>query len=152
MGKSSKVNQVILIIIDDVRSSHLFELMEKGKGKLPNMKALASNGIFSKNCITSFPSITYPCFSNIILGTYSGYFPKDGSGIPTYHWVNRTDPPSKEEIPFIREYNGLQAFEVPNDIGPNAKTIFEQAGEGNFLSVMNIVNRGSYFYPKSMVT
>jgi len=150
MSKGSKVNQVVLIIIDDVRSSHLFGLMDKGK--LPTIKSLVLNGVFSKNCITSFPSITFPCYANIVLGSYSGYYPKEGSAIPMYHWVGRTDPPTEDgPLPIIREYNGIQAFEIPNDIGPNAKTIFEQAGDGNFLSVLNMVNRGSYFYPDSML-
>ena len=150
MSKGSKVNQVILVIIDDVRSSHLFGLMEKGK--LPNIKSLVDNGIYSRNCITSFPSITYPCYANIVLGTYSGYYPKEGSAIPTYHWVGRTDPPAEDgPLPIIREYNGIQAFEIANDLGPNAKTIFEQAGDGNMLSVLNMVKNGSYFYPGSMI-
>ncbi|MHA1689566.1 MAG: alkaline phosphatase family protein, partial [Promethearchaeota archaeon] len=86
MTHISKINQIILILLDDVRSSHLFGLIEGGK--LPTMKKIMDNGIFSKNCITSFYSVTFPCYPNIITGVYSGYFPKEGSGIPAYHWVN----------------------------------------------------------------
>ena len=73
MARSSLVDQVILILIDDVRASHLFDLI--GKGKLPNIAQIAENGVSSQNCITSFPSITFPCYSNVIIGSYSGYFP-----------------------------------------------------------------------------
>lgn len=151
MVKSSKVNQVILLVIDDIRASHMFQFIREGK--MPHFQELINNGISSENCITSYPAITFPCYSNIVLGTYSGYYPKEGSGIPMYHWVARGDPPTKgDEYPIYRQYNGMQTFEVSNDIGPNAKTIFEQAGEGNFFSSLNIVDRGSYFYPHSMVT
>ena len=65
MSRSAKVKQIILIIIDDVRASHLFDLMNQEK--LPNIANLAGNGILSQNCITSFPSVTFPCYPNILL-------------------------------------------------------------------------------------
>ncbi|MHA1488938.1 MAG: alkaline phosphatase family protein [Promethearchaeota archaeon] len=147
MSSKAKVNQVVLIVIDDVRASHLFDLMDNGK--LPNIAQLAKSGIMSRNCITSFPSITFPCYSNIIIGAYSGYYPKEGSGIPTYHWINRSDPPSKSKrLPFIRSYSPASGIRrINNDLGANVQTIFEQAGKGNLLSAMNIVNRGSIFQP-----
>ena len=54
MARTSLVDQVILILIDDVRASHLFDLMTKGK--LPNIAQIAKNGISSQNCITSYPT------------------------------------------------------------------------------------------------
>jgi len=143
MSARTKVNHVILIIIDDIRAEHLFALLDSGR--LPNMATLAKNGISCRNCITSFPSITYPCYSNIVVGSYSGYYPKEGSGIPCYHFVARSDPPSKgDKLPIIRFYgSGRHLKELNNDLGNNVQTIFEQAGEGNFLSSLNIVYRGS---------
>ena len=91
MAHYSKTNQVILILVDDVRSSHIFELISQKK--LPNLAKLSQSGIVCQNCITSYPSVTFPCYSNIITGTYSGYFPIQGSGIPLYHYVRRLDPP-----------------------------------------------------------
>jgi predicted AlkP superfamily pyrophosphatase or phosphodiesterase len=145
MSRQAKVNQIILIIIDDVRASHLFDLITQGK--LPNMAMLAGNGISSENCITSFPSVTFPCYPNIITGAYSGYFPIEGSGIPGYHWIARSDPPlSGKKVPFIRNYdNRNHIWKIGKDLGNNCKTIFEQAGKGNFLSALNVVFRGSYF-------
>ena len=143
MSRKAKVNQVILLIMDDVRAEHLFDLMNEGKA--PNMTSLAEKGISCRNCITSFPSITYPCYSNIITGAYSGYYPKEGSGVVNYHWVGRTDPPSEgKRFPIIRNYGaGRQLWRLGKDVGKRVQTIFEQAGEGNFLSALNVLFRGS---------
>jgi hypothetical protein len=145
MTKNVIVNRVVLIILDDVRSEHLFNLIEQGK--LPNMAHLAESGIKSNNCITSFPSVTLPCYANIITGSNSGYYPKEGSGVPSYHWINRTDPPSEsKKPPFIRNYSVRRdVFKINKDIGLNVKTIFEQANEGNFLSIISFLFRGSTF-------
>lgn len=145
MGKSAKVNQIILIILDDVRAEHLFNLMREGK--LPNITQIAEHGIICESCITSFPSVTLPCYADIITGCNSGYYPKEGSGVPSYHWLNRTDPPSeKKKPPFIRNYSDRRGiFKINKDIGSNVKTIFEQAGDGNFLSATSFLYRGSTF-------
>ena len=145
MTKIAKVNQVVLIILDDVRSEHLFNLIERGR--LPNIAYLLENGINSSNCITSFPSVTLPCYANIITGSNSGYYPKEGSGVPGYHWINRTDPPSEnKKPPFIRNYSERKdVLKINKDIGSNVKTIFEQAGEFNNLSVTSFLYRGSIF-------
>jgi len=147
MPRNSLVNQVILIIIDDVRASHLFDLIKQNK--LPNIAQLAQNGISCQNCITSFPSITFPCYSNIVIGSYSGYFPIEGSGVPMYYWVGRTDPPSEgKRFPIMRNYGkGSHLLKLNKDLGPNCQTIFEQAGEGNFFSSLNLLNRGSILLP-----
>jgi len=145
MSRNAKVNQVILIILDDVRASHLFDLINQGK--LPNMAELAENGVSCNNCITSYPSITFPCYGNIITGSYSGYFPKEGNAVPLYHWLNREDPPvEKRKPPFIRNYGDrAQLLKINRDIGTKVKTIFEQAGDNNFLSATSFLYRGSFF-------
>lgn len=145
MTRSAKVNQVILIILDDVRAEHLFKWMKEGK--LPNISQLAINGVSCQNTVTSFPSVTLPCYADIITGSNSGFFPKEGSGVPNYHWLDRTDPPSeKRKPPFIRNYSERRdIFKINKDIGKHAKTIFEQAGEGNFLSATSFLYRGSIF-------
>ncbi|MBD3197088.1 MAG: hypothetical protein GF317_18685, partial [Candidatus Lokiarchaeota archaeon] len=149
MVKHSKINQVIILIIDDVKSSQFFSLLDNGK--LPNFRKLTNNGIFSKHCITSFPSVTFPCYPNIVTGSYSGYYPEEGSGIPAYHWVSREDPPSEaKRPPKIRNYSvSSHIWKIGRDLGKNVKTIFEQAENGNFFSSLNIIFRGSYFSPPS---
>ncbi|MFW9999587.1 MAG: alkaline phosphatase family protein [Candidatus Hodarchaeota archaeon] len=145
MGRNAKVNQVIMIILDDVRAEHIFKLMKEGK--LPNIIQIADNGITCSNCITSYPAITFPCYGNIITGSYSGYYPKEGNAVPLYHWINRTDPPStSKKAPFIRNYGDRsQVLKINKDIGKNVKTIFEQAPEGNMLSSLCFLYRGAYF-------
>ncbi len=152
MPRIGLVDQAILILIDDVRASHLFDLI--GKGKLPNIAQIAEKGVSSKNCITSYPSITFPCYSNVIIGSYSGYFPKEGSGIPMYHWVGRSDPPVEaKRFPIIRNAGkGSHLLKLNDDLGPNCQTIFEQAGNGNFLSSLNLINRGSTLIPPKEYT
>ncbi len=149
MVAKAKINQVIIIIIDDVRAEHIFKWLNQGK--LQNIAKIANNGITSWNCITSFPSITYPCFPNIINGAYSGYYPKEGSGIPAFHWIARTDPPSEgRTLHLIRDYSlGFQAWKSNEDLGPNVQTIFEQVGDGNFFSSFSIIYRGSLFFPQT---
>ncbi|TXT55490.1 MAG: Type I phosphodiesterase / nucleotide pyrophosphatase [Promethearchaeota archaeon] len=146
---ASRLNHVILIILDDVRSAHLFKLIDKGK--LPHIAKLVNGGTYSRTCITSFPSVTFPCYSNILLGAYSGYYPKAGSGIPAYHWLDRSDPPlSSKRPPKIHNYStSRDIWKIGKHLGKNVKTIFEQGGEGNFLSSLNIIFRGSYFSPPS---
>jgi len=145
MSQSAKVNQVILIIIDDIRAEHLFNLIKEGR--LPNIAKIAEDGIKCSNCVTSYPAITFPCYGNIVTGAYSGYFPKEGSGVPMYHWLNREDPPStSKKSPFIRNYGDRsQSLKVNKDIGKNVKTIFEQAPQGNILSSSCFLFRGAFF-------
>jgi len=97
MSRNTKVNQVILIILDDVRAEHLFKWMKEGK--LPNIAQLAENGVSCQNTVTSFPSVTLPCYADIITGANSGFFLKEGSGVPSYHWIDRTVPPSEKNKP-----------------------------------------------------
>ncbi|MFW9941792.1 MAG: alkaline phosphatase family protein [Candidatus Thorarchaeota archaeon] len=145
MSRSGKVNQVILIILDDVRAEHLFRWMKEGK--LPNIAQLADNGVSCQNTVTSFPSVTLPCYADIITGANSGFFPKEGSGVPSYHWIDRTFPPlEKKKPPFIRNYSERRdVLKINKDIGKHVKTIFEQAGDGNFLSATSFLYRGSTF-------
>jgi len=145
MSRSAKVNQVVLIIIDDVRAEHLFKLISEGR--LPNIAKIAENGIKCSNCVTSYPAITFPCYGNIVTGSYSGYFPKEGCAVPLYHWINRIDPPlMSKKPPFIRNYGERsQLLKINKDIGKNVKTIFEQAPQGNILSSSCFLFRGAYF-------
>ena len=142
MNSKKNINHAIIFIVDDVRAQDFFTLIEKNK--LPNIKKLVNEGTYCDNCITSYPSITYPCYSNIVLGTYSDYFLKIGSGIPMYHFVDRNPSQElKKRFPKIINCgkNGLP--KLNKLIGTNCKTIFEQAGEGNFLSSLNLISRGS---------
>lgn len=140
----NKVNRVILCIIDDVRVSQFFELMNKGM--LPNCKNLIESGMFSKNCVTDFPSVTYPTQVSTITGTYTGDYTKEPChGIPLYNWMGRN-----YTRPILRNYGSkdLQIYRMNEDLGQNCQTICEMIEEGNKTSITQYINRGvDYFFP-----
>jgi hypothetical protein len=141
----NKINRAIFIIIDNLQSDHLFDFANRGL--LPNIKKLMENGIYSKNCITDFPPITYPTQVSLITGTLTGdYRQEDCHGVPLMNWMGRDQSP-----PYLRDYTArtMQIFKLNTDIGKRCKTIFEMAGEGNKASIAQFINRGAdYFFPE----
>jgi hypothetical protein len=105
------------------------------------------NGIYSENCITDFPPITYPTQVSIITGTYNGDFRNEPShGIPLLNWMNRSVAP-----PVLREYasKNLQIYKLNEEMGNNCRTLLEMVGEGNKASIAQFINRGSnYIFPE----
>jgi hypothetical protein len=117
------------------------------KGLLPNLKKLLENGIYSENCITDFPPITYPTQVSLITGTYTGDFKKELShGVPLLNWMNRDVTP-----PILREYASLnlQIYKLNKEMGDNCRTLLEMVGDGNKASIAQFINRGSnYIFPE----
>ncbi len=141
----NKITHIILCIIDNVRSDHLFNFVNRGL--LPNIKKLMDNGIYSKNCITDFPPITYPTQVSMITGTYTGDYQKElCHGVPLVNWMGRDKSP-----PILRNYTSrdLQIYKLNNDIGNRCKTILEMVENGNTSSITQFISRGAdYFYPE----
>ncbi|MFX1456645.1 MAG: alkaline phosphatase family protein [Promethearchaeota archaeon] len=141
----NKINRVILCIVDNLRSDHLFQFVKKGW--LPNIEKLMEEGIYSKNCITDFPPITYPTQVSLLTGTYTGDFRKeDCHGVPLMNWMGRDLAP-----PYLRDYTArnMQIYKLNDDIGNRSKTIFEMVGEENTASIGQFINRGAdYFFPE----
>jgi len=141
----NKVNRVILCIIDNVRSDHLFNFIDRGL--LPNIRKLMENGIYSKNCITDFPPITYPTQVSILTGTYTGDFRKEYChGVPLMNWMDRSVIP-----PMLRDYTSrnLQIYKLGTDIGERCKTLLEMVEGGNKSSIGQFIKRGAnYFFPE----
>ncbi len=141
----NKVNRLIYIIIDDVRTDHFFDFINRGL--LPNLKKLMENGIYSENCITDFPPITYPTQVSLLTGTYTGNFKKEPChGVPLLNWMGRDWAP-----PMLREYaaKDLQIYKINKDMGNNCQTILEMVGDGNKASIAQFINRGSdYIFPE----
>jgi len=141
----NKVNRLIYIIIDNLRAEHFFDFIKKGL--LPNLNNLMENGIYSKNCITDFPPITYPAQVSAITGTYTGDYKKElCHGIPLLNWMGRDVAP-----PILREYasTNLQIYNLNNEIGKNCRTILEMIDNGNTASIAQFINRGSdYIFPE----
>ncbi len=134
MGKHAK--HIILLIADDV-SGRLFRKLYDEE-KLPNLKNLGESGIVTDKCVTTFPSITLPTQPNIMTGAYSGYYPKSGGGIPVYHWFDREVNP-----PQFRFYTSLHALQQTHQIEDKVKTLFEQVGDGNTISLVQYCARGA---------
>ncbi|TET02761.1 MAG: hypothetical protein E3J90_02435 [Promethearchaeota archaeon] len=145
----NQIKHVIFCIIDDVRSDQFFKLISDGS--LPNLKRLMNQGIYSKNCITDFPSLTYPSQVSMMTGTYTGnYLEELCHGVPSFHWMERNQVP-----PFLRSYNSIgsneriQIYKLNDDLGNNCKTLFEMVGEGNTVSISQFISRGvSYLFPE----
>jgi hypothetical protein len=142
----NQVNRIILCIIDDVRAEHFFEFINKGL--LPNLTKLLENGVYSRNCITDFPAITYPTQASILTGTYTGDYRKEKChGIPLLNWMGRD-----YSRPILRSYGGrnLQIYKINDDLGDNCRTILEMVGNGNKTSIAQFISRGaSYYFPEN---
>ena len=149
MNLMNQIKHVIFCIIDDLRSDQFFKLIDVGS--LPNLKKLMNAGIYSKNCITDFPSLTYPTQVSMMTGTYTGnYLEELCHGVPSFHWMERNEIP-----PFLRSYNSIgsderiQIYKLNDDLGNNCQTLFEMVGEGNTASISQFISRGAdYLFPE----
>ena len=108
------------------------------------------NGIFSKNCVTDFPTITYPTQQSLITGTYTGDYRKElCHGVPLSDWMGRDIAPPK-----LRSYaaKDLQIYKMNEDLGLNCQTILEMIDDGNTSSIVQFINRGAdYFFPENKI-
>jgi len=108
------------------------------------------NGIYSKNCVTDFPAITYPTQVSIITGTYTGdYRTEQCHGIPLSNWMGRDYNP-----PLIRNYGStkLEIYKMNEDMGRGCQTLCEMIPEGNKTSITQFINRGvDYFFPNRKI-
>jgi len=146
----NSINRIIYCIIDCVRADQFFRLIEKGW--LPNFQKFYEGGLFSKNCITDFPAVTYPTQVSMITGTHTGDYRKElCHGVPLYNWMERAVAP-----PFFRSYGTygsderIQIYKMNDDIGNNCQTILEMIEEGNKASILQFIKRGAdFFYPES---
>lgn len=145
----NKINHIIYCIIDDLRATHFFDFIEKGL--LPNFKKIMENGIYSKSCITDFPSVTYPTQPTQITGTYTGDYRHElCHGVPSYNWMGRYYAP-----PILRSYGGtgteelIQIYKMNSDLRNNCQTFLEMTGEGNHTSITQFISRGTdWLYPE----
>ncbi|MFO8019913.1 MAG: alkaline phosphatase family protein [Promethearchaeia archaeon] len=146
----NQINYVIFCIIDNCRSTHFFDFIKRGL--LPNIESLMKNGLYSKNCITDFPSVTYPTQPTMVTGTYTGDYRRElCHGIPSYSWMGRNIVP-----PDLRSYGGtgsdehIQAYKLNEDLGPNCQTLLEMIDNGNCTSSTQFLSRGTdYLFPES---
>jgi hypothetical protein len=146
----NKINRFIYCILDDIRADQFFHLMNKGL--LPNFRQLCDEGMFSENCVTDFPAVTYPTQVSMLTGTYTGDYRNElCHGVPLYNWMGRDYSP-----PFFRSYGTygsderIQIYKMNEDIGNHCQTILEMINNGNKASILQFINRGAdYFYPET---
>ncbi len=146
----NKINRIIYCIIDDIRAEQLFQLINKGL--MPNFKKLSEEGIFSKNCVTDFPAVTYPTQVSMITGTHTGDYRNElCHGVPLYNWMERgVSPPLFRSYGTIGSDERIQIYKMNEDIGENCQTILEMIKGGNKASILQFINRGAdYFYPET---
>jgi len=99
------MKKVILFVIDAFASEVFIPAIENGR--LPNFKAIASQGVLREECISIFPSITPACLSSIITGKYP-----INTEVPGDYWY---DEPSNTVNYIGGDFSaimgdGLQAF------------------------------------------
>jgi len=75
------MKKVLLVIIDACSTCVVAPALQAGK--LPNLAALADAGIFHRECIAVFPSITPAATSSIVTGVYPCEH-----GIPGMYWYD----------------------------------------------------------------
>jgi hypothetical protein len=75
------MKKVLLVIIDACSTCVVAPALQAGK--LPNLAALANAGIFHRECIAVFPSITPAATSSIVTGVYPCEH-----GIPGMYWYD----------------------------------------------------------------
>ena len=81
--------RLVLISIDALSALDTEELL-----KLPNLKKLAENGVFSNDVRTIYPTLTYPIHTSIITGCYpdrhgiahNEHFIKDSPKFRPWYW------------------------------------------------------------------
>ncbi|MHA1299996.1 MAG: alkaline phosphatase family protein [Candidatus Helarchaeota archaeon] len=124
-------NHVILVIIDDVRADQFFELIEKGI--LKNIANYFTDGLYCKECITTYVSTTAPAHNSILTGCYMNNY-----DIPSLKFVDR----SQEKLKVIDYTLGLEGLNINQHMNKDIKTIFEMM-DGNTFSAAEWINRGA---------
>ncbi|MBD3227837.1 MAG: hypothetical protein GF329_06585 [Candidatus Lokiarchaeota archaeon] len=128
----SKAERIIQIILDCVKADQFFSLLNEGK--LPNIEKYFCNGL-KGNLTGIFPAITIPARLTLLTGTYPDHY-----DVPGMHFYER----KKNKI---HDCASLHQFDVPNILGGDAKTIYEQI-DGNTADIFSVLFRGAdYYYP-----
>ncbi len=123
-------NTVSIILIDGL-SQKVFE-SAIANNLLPNIKSLMDNGIYVKNGIGSFPSMTGYAFYPFITGVDAAK-----SGILGLRWFDRSS-----DVGNLRNYVGRTNVYMNQDITDTIKNIFELSGKMYTASINSYMNKG----------
>lgn len=123
---------VTYFMVDGLSQERFSVLLDAGK--LPNVKSLIDEGIYVKQGIVSFPSMTGYCFYPFITGVDACE-----SGILGLRWMDR----SKTDAHF-RNYVGRTNVHMNQDIRQDVKTIFEyfDLEDDYTVTINSYCNRG----------
>lgn len=127
--------QAIVILADGARAD-VFERMLSG-GELPAIQRhIVDRGSY-RTATSTFTSTTIPAHLPFITGRFAG-----SGDLPGYRWFDRSRQPRNLPLgPWsFRNYNGLEARWVNDDLAADAPTIFELAPGSQ--TVFGTVTRG----------
>jgi hypothetical protein len=127
--------QAIVILADGARAD-VFEQM-LAAGELPNIEREIVDRGCHRTATSTFTSTTIPAHVPFLTGRFAG-----SAEIPGYRWYDRAKQPKLAPLgPWsFRNYNGLEARWVDDDLAPSAPTIFELAPGSQ--SIFSAINRG----------
>ena len=123
---------VTYFMVDGLSQERFTELLNSGE--LPNVQSLIDHGIYVKQGIVSFPSMTGYCFYPFLTGVDASQ-----SGILGLRWMDR----SKTDAHF-RNYVGRTNVHMNEDLRSDVKTIFEyfDRDEDYTATINSYCNRG----------
>ena len=122
--------QPIITIIADGWNREVF-LGYLKQGLLPEISEdLLLDSILYKNVITVFPSVSLASHTTILTGSS-----QKEHRILCHRWIDKSTE--------IKNYVGIDALNINNDISNSVKTIFEQTSSSNKFSFQSIISRGA---------
>lgn len=127
--------QAIVILADGARAD-VFSMMLAG-GELPEIQRHVVDRGSYRTATSTFTSTTIPAHLPFITGRFAG-----SADIPGYRWYDTAR--QRRQLPLgpwsFRNYNGLEARWVNDDVAPNAPTLFELAPGSQ--TVFGTITRG----------
>lgn len=132
---SDRSPQAIVILADGARADVFARMLDAGE--LPEIQRhLVDRGSY-RTATSTFTSTTIPAHLPFITGRFAG-----SADIPGYRWYDRSR--QRAGLPLgpwsFRNYNGLEARWVNDDVSPDAPTIFELAPGSQ--TVFGTITRG----------
>jgi hypothetical protein len=125
------LNPYVTYFLIDGLNQDVFE-EELARGNLPHIARLVEDGVYIRNGIGAYPTMTGYAFYPFLTGVDAVR-----SGIYGLRWFDR----GRDRGPF-RHYVGKTAVNMNLDMRPDVKTMFEQFGDDHSMSVNSFMTRG----------
>jgi len=118
-------------MIDGLSQERFEDLLDEGQ--LVNIESMINQGLYVKNGIVSFPSMTGYCFYPFLTGVDAAQ-----SGILGLRWLDR-----QKENEHFRNYVGRTNVHMNEDLRKDVRTIFEHLETNDYsASINSYCNRG----------